>query len=98
MQLASVLSVILILCCILINGQQPDCRKLRETCEKCVRSLNNPINNVDFMNDGCREKLRRTYEWKNQTRCDLQVIACGNHNVKLDCDVIAKIVGMRRRS
>ncbi|KAH8339128.1 hypothetical protein KR074_004906 [Drosophila pseudoananassae] len=84
MQLASILSVVLILCCVITSGQQPDCRKLRETCEKCVRRLNNPINNVDFMNDGCREKLRRTYEWKNQTRCDLQVIACGGEFDEVD--------------
>lgn len=29
------------------------------------------------MNEGCREKVRGRYIWKNQTRCDLQVIACG---------------------
>jgi len=28
------------------------------------------------MNEGCREKVRGRYIWKNQTRCDLQVIAC----------------------
>ncbi|KAH8246276.1 hypothetical protein KR038_009443 [Drosophila bunnanda] len=98
MQLATFACFLLILGCVVINGQSPDCRRLRETCTRCVRSLNNPINNLDFMNDGCREKVRSTYIWKNQTRCDLQVIACGAHNRKLDCAVIAQLAGMRRRT
>ncbi|KAH8380043.1 hypothetical protein KR009_008655 [Drosophila setifemur] len=98
MKLASILCVVLILGCVIINGQSPDCRKLKETCEKCVRRLNKPINNMDFLNDKCREKLRSTYIWKNQTRCDIQVMACGALNKKLDCKVIAEIAGMRRRT
>ncbi|XP_001353131.2 uncharacterized protein [Drosophila pseudoobscura] len=98
MQLLSVLSVLTILWCVAIHAQQPDCRVLRERCESCVRRLNNPSNNVEFMNNGCRERLRRTYHWRNQTRCDLQVIACSAHRRKLDCAVIAELAGMRRRT
>jgi len=76
MQITSI-CVLLILGSVFINGQAPDCRKLRETCDPCIRRLNNPINNVEYINNGCREKVRGRYIWRNQTRCDLQVIACG---------------------
>ncbi|EDV52145.1 uncharacterized protein LOC6544465 [Drosophila erecta] len=98
MQSTCIICVILILGSVLISGQTPDCRKLKDTCNPCIRRLNNPINNVEFMNDGCREKVRGRYIWKNQTRCDLQVIACGAHKRKLDCLVIAELAGMPRRT
>ncbi|XP_017086250.1 uncharacterized protein LOC108118200 [Drosophila eugracilis] len=98
MHFTSIIAGILILGCVVINGQAPDCRQLRETCNNCIRMLNNPINNVEYMNEGCREKVRGRYVWKNQTRCDLQVIACGAHKKKMDCLVIAELAGMPRRS
>ncbi|KAH8386124.1 hypothetical protein KR200_005863 [Drosophila serrata] len=97
MQWVTIACFLLFLGCVVINGQSQDCQRLRDTCNRCVRSLS-PMKNIDFMNDGCREKVRRTYIWRNQTRCDLQVIACRSHNRKLDCAVIAQIAGMRRRT
>jgi len=77
MHITSIICALLILGSVFVNGQSPDCRKLRESCDPCIRRLNNPINNVEYMNNGCREKVRGRYIWRNQTRCDLQVIACG---------------------
>ncbi|EDW76894.1 uncharacterized protein Dwil_GK20707 [Drosophila willistoni] len=91
--------LILMICCgNLVNAQQPDCRQLRLRCDACTRRLNDPANNVQFMNDGCRQKVGNRYRWINQTRCDLQVIACGAHTRKLDCVVIAELAGMPRRT
>ncbi|XP_016958925.1 uncharacterized protein LOC108030543 [Drosophila biarmipes] len=98
MQMARVICFLLILGCVVVNAQAPDCRKLRETCNPCIRGLNNTINNVEYMNNGCREKVRGRYIWRNQTRCDLQVIACGAHKRKMDCLVIAELAGMPRRT
>ncbi|XP_043063608.1 uncharacterized protein LOC108096158 [Drosophila ficusphila] len=90
--------VLLILCFLFRSGLSQDCQKLKETCNPCIRRLNNPANNVGFINEGCRRKVRGRYIWKNQTRCDLQVIACGAHNRKMDCLVIAELAGMPRSS
>nr|XP_036671453.1 uncharacterized protein LOC108007515 [Drosophila suzukii] len=98
MQITIIFCALLILGSGFVNGQAPDCRKLRETCDSCIRRLNNPINDVEYMNNGCRENVRGRYIWRNQTRCDLQVIACGAHKRKMDCLVIAELAGMPRRT
>ncbi|KRF98540.1 uncharacterized protein Dwil_GK27079 [Drosophila willistoni] len=99
MQLFSILSVLLVIsCCLSVNAQQPDCRRLRERCDACVRRLNDVINLLPDYNRECRQRTIRTWIWTGVTRCQLQEISCAAHRRKLDCGVVAELAGMRRRN
>ncbi|KAH8339123.1 uncharacterized protein Eig71Ej [Drosophila bipectinata] len=97
MQARLVFSLIFVLCCFSIKAQRPDCRRLRENCRPCTNRLVDPVNNVDFINRDCREKVGDRWIWRDVRRCDMQIVACENHNVRLDCENVARLAGMRRR-
>ncbi|KAH8380568.1 hypothetical protein KR009_011491 [Drosophila setifemur] len=92
-----VASFILVLYCLSIKAQRPDCRRIRENCRSCTNRLVDPINNLDFINRDCREKIGDRWFWRDVRRCDMQIVACENHNIKMDCENVARITGMRRR-
>ncbi|XP_017112430.1 uncharacterized protein LOC108136014 [Drosophila elegans] len=97
MRCLCVVSIIFILCCLSIKGQRLNCSRIRENCEPCIRRLVDPINNLDFINRDCRESVGERWVWRDVRRCDMQIVACENHDSKLDCDTVARLAGMRRR-
>ncbi|KQS44122.1 LOW QUALITY PROTEIN: uncharacterized protein Dere_GG26945 [Drosophila erecta] len=77
MQYLCVFSLTLFLCCLSIFF----CTRIREHCRPCTRRLVGPVNNLEFINRDCGEKLRE----------NLQIVACENHETRLDCENVARI-------
>eukprot|EP00099_Drosophila_melanogaster_P021550 NP_648796.1 Eig71Ej [Drosophila melanogaster] len=96
MRYLCVFSLTLILCCLSIKAQSLNCTRLRENCRPCTRRLVDPINDLEFINSDCREKLRGRWIWRDVRRCDMQIVACENHETRLDCENVARLTGMRR--
>ncbi|XP_039487554.1 uncharacterized protein LOC120449244 [Drosophila santomea] len=84
------------LCCLSVKAQSLNCTRIREHCRPCTRRLVDPVNNLEFINSDCREKLRGRWIWRDVRRCDMQIVACENHETRLDCENVARITGMRR--
>ncbi|EDW76892.1 uncharacterized protein Dwil_GK20696 [Drosophila willistoni] len=89
--------LILIIYSITIRAQRNDCSRLRQRCEPCARRLTDPVNNLESINRNCRAWISDTWIWRDVNRCDMQIIACENHDRKLDCETVALLAGMRRR-
>nr|XP_036671452.1 uncharacterized protein LOC108007517 [Drosophila suzukii] len=96
MKSVCIFSLIIILCCLSIKAQRLNCSRIRENCRPCTRRLVDPINNLEFINRDCREKVRERYIWRDVRRCEMQIFACENHENRLDCENVARLTGMRR--
>ncbi|XP_017034076.1 uncharacterized protein Eig71Ej [Drosophila kikkawai] len=96
MQWLCLFTLILFLGCYSVEAQRQDCRRIKEQCSSCLRRLVNPKNELEYINRDCREKLRDRWVWRDVRRCDMQIIACENHDQKLDCETVARLAGMRR--
>ncbi|XP_039488054.2 uncharacterized protein LOC120449567 [Drosophila santomea] len=90
------LCFLLILGCVVVHGQSPDCKEIKDICSKCIRTLNDPYNKVEFINKGCRNRVRGSYVWTDQNLCELQAIACSVPNRAMNCVVIAELAKMRK--
>uniref|UniRef100_A0A6P4DYP4 Uncharacterized protein LOC108038411 n=1 Tax=Drosophila rhopaloa TaxID=1041015 RepID=A0A6P4DYP4_DRORH len=97
MRCLCVFFLILILYFFSIKAQRLNCNRIRENCQPCMRRLVDPMNDLEFINRDCREKVSERWIWRDVRRCDMQIVACENHDSKLDCDTVARLAGMRRR-
>jgi len=76
MKSVCIFSLIIILCCLSIKAQRLNCSRIRENCRPCTRRLVDPINNLEFINRDCREKVRERWIWRDVRRCEMQIFAC----------------------
>ncbi|KAH8296566.1 hypothetical protein KR054_008012 [Drosophila jambulina] len=79
-----------------VEAQRQDCRRIKEQCRLCTRRLVDPKNDLEYINRDCRERLRDRWVWRDVRRCDMQILACENHDQRLDCENVARLAGMRR--
>ncbi|KAH8380181.1 hypothetical protein KR009_009352, partial [Drosophila setifemur] len=89
----------LVLCVILVSGQSvaQDCNELERKCRSCVRSLNNSNDRrLPTLNGECRQKLRRTWLWRDVDRCEVTKLECLGWESRMNCADIARMAGMAR--
>ncbi|KAH8300437.1 hypothetical protein KR018_005617 [Drosophila ironensis] len=97
MQALQICSLIVILCCLSIEAQRLNCTRIRDNCRPCTNRLVDPVNDLEGINRDCRERVGHRWFWRDVRRCDMQIIACEHHDIKLDCENVARLMDMRRR-
>ncbi|EDW76895.2 uncharacterized protein Dwil_GK15124 [Drosophila willistoni] len=98
MHFKAILFLFSVVCLGLIQAQNQDCQTLRRDCDRCVPRLNDPEDrNIPGINRLCRQKLRRTWVWRNINRCELTEYSCRGADRLMNCEVIAALAGMTRR-
>ncbi|XP_017086223.1 uncharacterized protein LOC108118175 [Drosophila eugracilis] len=96
MQLAVTIWILLSISYVVVGKLSPDCQVIKDHCSGCLLKLNDSYNNLEVVNNGCRQKLQDSYVWEDQNLCDMLVIACEAGNRKKDCLTIAEVTKMHR--
>ncbi|KAH8300439.1 hypothetical protein KR018_005656, partial [Drosophila ironensis] len=68
---------LLVFCVILVSGQRENCTDLERRCDSCVQRLNNESDRqMAGLNRECKEKTRRTWQWRSLHRCEFLKLNC----------------------
>ncbi|EDV98675.1 GH17227 [Drosophila grimshawi] len=72
MHIKSILVLLLVVCCVCISANRPDCQSINRACLRCPNKIPRAIT----FNDLCRNKTITTWFWRNLSHCDIQLISC----------------------